>query len=48
LINPQYSKFEESIKNISLSEDDVFDAENRLNRFAPYPVADTLSTFTPA
>lgn len=35
-INPQYSKFEESIKNISLSDADVLDAENRLNRFAPY------------
>lgn len=35
-INPQYSKFEESIKNISLSDADVLDAENRLSRFAPY------------
>ncbi|MDK2563734.1 D-serine ammonia-lyase [Romboutsia sedimentorum] len=35
-INPQYNKFEESIKNISLSDADVLDAENRLNRFAPY------------
>ncbi len=35
-INPNYSKFEENIKNISLCDDDVLDAENRLNRFAPY------------
>lgn len=35
-INPQHSNFEEGMKNISLSEDDVLDAEKRLDRFAPY------------
>ncbi len=35
-INPQHSSFEEGMKNVSLSENDVFDAEKRLERFAPY------------
>lgn len=35
-INPQHSSFEEGMKNVSLSEDDVLDAEKRLERFAPY------------
>lgn len=34
--NSKYEKFETAIKNISLSEKDVEDAEERLNRFAPY------------
>lgn len=34
--NPKYGKFEEAIKKISLSELDVQDAAERLNRFAPY------------
>lgn len=34
--NPKYSDFEEGMKNVSLSPDDVLDAEERLNRFAPY------------
>lgn len=35
-INPKYSKFNIAMKNISLSEVDVKEAEERLNRFAPY------------
>lgn len=35
-INPQHSSFEEGMKNVSLSEEDVLDAEKRLERFAPY------------
>ena len=35
-INHKYGKYEDAIKNISLSEEDVKDAEKRLNRFAPY------------
>jgi len=35
-INHKYGKFEDAIKNISLSEKDVKDAEERLKRFAPY------------
>lgn len=35
-INSKYGKFEDAIKKISLSEKDVKDAEERLNRFAPY------------
>jgi D-serine dehydratase len=35
-INPQYSSFEEGMKNVSLCEEDVLDAEKRLERFAPY------------
>ncbi|HSQ88882.1 D-serine ammonia-lyase [Romboutsia sp.] len=35
-INSQYSDFEEGMKNVSLNEDDVLDAQERLNRFAPY------------
>lgn len=34
--NYKYGKFEEAIKSISLSEEDVKDAEARLERFAPY------------
>ena len=34
--NHKYGKFEDAIKNISLSEKDVKDAEERLKRFAPY------------
>ncbi|MEH7353986.1 D-serine ammonia-lyase, partial [Neobacillus drentensis] len=34
--NSKYEKFEAAIKKISLSEKDVEDAEERLNRFAPY------------
>ncbi|RDY28597.1 D-serine ammonia-lyase [Romboutsia weinsteinii] len=35
-INPNHSNFVEGMKNVSLSQDDVLDAEKRLNRFAPY------------
>ncbi|MFR5266870.1 D-serine ammonia-lyase [Clostridium sp.] len=35
-INPKYSKFNIAMKNISLSEVDIKEAEERLNRFAPY------------
>ena len=35
-INSQYSDFEEGMEKVSLNEDDVLDAEQRLNRFAPY------------
>ena len=34
--NPKHSSFEEGMKNVSLSEEDVLDAEKRLERFAPY------------
>lgn len=34
--NPKYSSFKNAIKNISLSREDVKDAEDRLIRFAPY------------
>lgn len=34
--NGKYGKFNEGIKQISLSEKDVNDAEERLKRFAPY------------
>lgn len=34
--NPQYRRFNEAMKNISLGKDDVKDAEERLKRFAPY------------
>lgn len=34
--NPKYGKFADAIEKISLSENDVKDAEERLNRFAPY------------
>ena len=34
-INPRYDIFENAIKNISLNEKDVQEAENRLVRFAP-------------
>lgn len=35
-INPNYSSFTDGMKNVSLSDEDVLDAEERLNRFAPY------------
>lgn len=35
-INSKYEKFTYAIKKLSLSEKDVIDAEERLNRFAPY------------
>ncbi len=35
-INSQYSDFEEGMEKVSLNEDNVLDAEERLNRFAPY------------
>lgn len=35
-INSNYSDFEEGMKNVTLSYGDVLDAEERLNRFAPY------------
>ncbi|QZY56380.1 D-serine ammonia-lyase [Crassaminicella profunda] len=34
--NPKHGKFQEAIENISLNEEDVKDAEERLERFAPY------------
>jgi len=34
--NPKHGKFEDAIKKVSLSEEDVNDAEERLKRFAPY------------
>lgn len=34
--NPKYERFEDAIKRISLSEENVKDAEERLKRFAPY------------
>ena len=34
-INPKFQNFGKAIKRISLNEDNVEDAENRLNRFAP-------------
>jgi D-serine dehydratase len=34
--NPKYEKVKEAIKKISLSEEDVREAEERLKRFAPY------------
>lgn len=35
-INPKYKSFDEVKNTLSVSEDDVKDAEARLNRFAPY------------
>ncbi|MEY7998730.1 D-serine ammonia-lyase [Clostridium sp. Mt-5] len=35
-VNPKHEEFEETVKNISLKEEDVRDAERRLKRFAPY------------
>jgi D-serine dehydratase len=35
-INPKYTNFNEAIKKVSLTEEDVKDAEERLNRFAPF------------
>jgi D-serine dehydratase len=35
-MNSQYSDFEEGMEKVSLNEDNVLDAEQRLNRFAPY------------
>ncbi|WP_087974779.1 D-serine ammonia-lyase [Oceanobacillus rekensis] len=34
--NPYYLPFEEANKKVSLTENDIRDAEERLNRFAPY------------
>ncbi len=34
--NSKYEKFEDAIKKVSLAEEDVKDAEERLKRFAPY------------
>ncbi|AKN29621.1 serine ammonia-lyase [Clostridium carboxidivorans P7] len=34
--NSKYGKFEDAIKKVSLTEEDVKDAEERLKRFAPY------------
>jgi D-serine dehydratase len=36
--NPKYEKFDDAIKKVSLSEEDVKDAEERLKRFATYIV----------
>ncbi|MCJ7690920.1 MAG: D-serine ammonia-lyase [Clostridiaceae bacterium] len=38
-VNPKYTTFDEAIKKINLSEDDVKDAEERLNRFSPFIMA---------
>jgi D-serine dehydratase len=35
-LNPKYGKFKEAVDNISISEMDVKDAEERLKKFAPY------------
>jgi D-serine dehydratase len=35
-INPQYENYNKAIAKISLSKDDITDAEKRLKRFAPY------------
>lgn len=35
-INPKYSSFKEAIDKISISQEDIIDAERRLERFAPY------------
>ncbi|RDY23866.1 D-serine ammonia-lyase [Romboutsia maritimum] len=35
-INSNYSDFEEGMKKVSISQEDVLDAQERLNRFAPY------------
>lgn len=35
-INPKLTNFNEASKNLSLTEEDVLDASNRLERFAPY------------
>ncbi|MCM1988556.1 D-serine ammonia-lyase [Oceanirhabdus seepicola] len=35
-INPKLTNFNEASKNLSLTEEDVLDARNRLERFAPY------------
>ncbi len=34
--NPKYKQFEDGIKKLSLSEENVTEASERLNRFAPY------------
>ncbi|MBF8983401.1 D-serine ammonia-lyase [Lutibacter sp. B2] len=34
--NPKYTKFEEAIRKITLTEKDIIDAEERLERFASY------------
>jgi D-serine dehydratase len=38
-INPKYTNFDEARKKIALTEDDVKDAEERLNRFSPFIIA---------
>jgi len=38
-INPKYTTFEEAKKKINLTEDDVKDAKERLNRFSPFIMA---------
>lgn len=35
-VNPEYTIFHEAAKKINLTEDDVKDAEERLNRFSPF------------
>jgi len=35
-INAKYATFEKAMKNLTISEDDVEDATQRLNRFAPF------------
>lgn len=35
-INPLHTSFDKGMENVSLSESDVLDAQERLNRFAPY------------
>ena len=34
--NPKYTKFEEAMPKITLTEEDIIDAEERLKRFSPY------------
>lgn len=35
-VNPKYAYFEDAMKNIEITEEEVKDAEERLERFAPY------------
>lgn len=35
-INSKYATFEKAVKNLTISEDDVEEAKQRLNRFAPF------------
>lgn len=35
-INPKYSSFKEAVDKITISQEDIIDAERRLERFAPY------------